>query len=292
MSRMIDHRHPTLADVARCALLAGALMVGPVGCGPAVSAGAATGNDPSPAPVLTYYLDQTFAARGQEVSERTLYSGYLKICKDAKAPTTPLSEADAEKLATKRRRIWQRPNERVVQTDTWSATAAPSTLGIRCLFNGTKEKSVREVHVLPQTLYVMDLSKGTVEVQTQAGPPTVSDPPMSLKAFEEHVIARGVYKKVGDGHVLGEPCVIWAANNPDHSLAYTECAWTGGLKNGVWPLSILLWRKPAATGLGDEWAIKTNEFVVGHLPPGSDTVFELPAHAKSPGGAGVAGTQP
>lgn len=285
----------------RAALIAAALEL--AACGPA--AGGATAGGAAPraeampplAPVLSYYLDQTLDAVGDEPSHRTDYLAALKGCQSGGLPTTPLSAEDTAKLGTERRRIWQRPGMRVEQRDTWIPTGegASGTMLNPCLFTGIKERSIREVRVLPQTLYVIDLAKGTVNVQTQAGPPTSPSQPITLaelKAFEASQAVKGYLKKVGDSHALGQPCALWQGHKPDGSLWFTECAWTGGLKNGVFPLSLLLWRKPATTDIGDKRAITTTAFTVGHLPAGSDEVFKVPAKTGAASALDGAGVQP
>lgn len=278
-----------------------AAVLGLADCSQAVGSAAQAGRQaaavppgqPAPAPVLTYYLDQTYTAVGQEVSEKTAYLGLLKMCQGSKLHTTPLSEADVEKLATARVRTWQRPGHSVVQRDTWRLAPSSEPPDV-CAFGGITEETIREVRVPPQTLYVIDLTKGTVHVQTQAGPPTSLNPPITdaqvKAAAAADVAQRRGMEMVADSHFLGQPCAVWKFYKTDGGLAYTECGWTGGFANGIPPLAIVLWRKPATTG--EPWdghEIKTTAFLIGHLPPGSDAVFKVPGKA---GPAATAGAKP
>lgn len=271
------------------------------GAGGAAASGAAqpapTTAVPSLAPVLTYYLDQTLDAVGDEPSPRTDYLAAVKGCRSTGLAMTELGAADVVKLGTERQRIWQRPGMRVKQIDTWKPVVADVRTPILnpCHFTGIKETSVRTIQVPLHKLYVMDLATGAASLQVSSTPYPLSGPPIAdsaVKALVKRHAKLGDLVKIGDSHALGQPCALWREYLPDvgHSESFTECTWSGGLQWGIGPLEIVLWRKPATTGIGSRRAITTTAFTVGHLPAGSDEVFKVPAKtgaASAPNGAGV-----
>lgn len=246
--------------------------------------------------VLTYYIDQS----GQDphnVGAQTEYHAKLAGCRQAGLPTTPLSASEVAKLGVRRVRVWQRPGRQVTQIDTWvpysAATRSLSAaIADACRFAGIKMNSVREIAIPPDQLYVLNLTDATgirevIDQFTLARAPISPDVGSDVL---EKLKSMG-FEKLGTSQVSGQPCQLWRGSNAQGMAGdkivqggtYTECDWSGGAKWGESDIPrdvghFALSRKmdrdiPQKPG----W-ITTSEFDVGHLPVGSDRIFELPGN--------------
>ncbi len=205
---------------------------------------AATGDDDIP----NLYLDRSLEFVVAGVPARGGYFKQVERCESAGMPTTPLSDADAGKIATGRRQYWRTAGEVAYREEVWSWDT-DSLCDFRLRRTGT--------HAFFDAggATYLNLETGEVTSDPGSGARYLSAAPVEPDTMSDVHGWTGPTMR----EVAGQPCEQWESKH-----GYSVCAWAGGTQWG--------YTRTVTSVYGDATADSGSLVLEAEPPPGKTGV--------------------